>query len=513
MSVEVIMDTPLAHSLNSVIQPKLVEVGWSSGGGDEGQLAEYILLMLANNKTQDQIAAELSSDLLGLGPDDPGAREFSQWLFHQIDILNSQQNGTDGPAMVAGGAQDPAMQDAEMGDVSEGLGDGKVPTGPKSMRDGPGPSRPRDKRMLGHLAKAMDRTNDSVLHRVRPQNGSERINTHSSRAPPTGPRQQAPGRGGVRNMNSRVNEYVATRGAPMQQGNIAASIMSMSSDQQFRLYSMLEQQSKLMAQMIAPQQQMGMGNGFQQQQPGRSLFERVQRPQNNGRGNFQQNSKFGGQQQYKHLNHHPRTGSDAQSSSMDVEMPQEKKELDPENTKCRFNLACTNPDCKFAHQSPAAPPSASIDFKDTCSFGAACKNKKCTGKHPSPSQKTAYQTAQQCRWGSDCTNPNCTFVHPTACRNGADCTIPNCKFGHTKIVCKFNPCERPTCQFKHVEGQKRGKFEDKVWTADSAKEHVSERKFVKENADEELIVPGAPGEGLIQESSATIKTENAEAIT
>ena len=66
MSVEISIESPLAQALNSAIQPKLVEVGWSSGGGDEGQLAEYILLMLANNKTQEQIAAELSSDLLGL---------------------------------------------------------------------------------------------------------------------------------------------------------------------------------------------------------------------------------------------------------------------------------------------------------------------------------------------------------------------------------------------------------------------------------------------------------------
>ncbi|KAK2626074.1 hypothetical protein QTJ16_004336 [Diplocarpon rosae] len=523
MSVEVIMDTPLAQSLNSVIKPKLVEVGWSSGGGDEGQLAEYILLMLANNKTQEQIAAELSSDLLGLGPDDPGARDFSQWLFQQVEVLGSQQNGTDDPA-ISGNAQGPSVQDAEMGDVSD-AGDGKVyaissvdlsqpdtrlpskpptlthstrPTGPKSMRDGPGVSRPRDKRMLGHLAKAMDRKNDSVLHRVRPQNGNERINTHS-RVPPTGPRQQAPGRGGVRNLNSRTNGHTMG-GVPAQQGAVANNIMNMSPQQQLELYSMLEQQSRLMAQMLAPQQQMAMGrgghmsNGFQQPQPGRSLFDRV--PQNqrlqNGPRKFPPTDKFGGQQP------HPRNGSGAPSSSMDVEMSQEKRDLDPENTKCRFNLQCTIKDCKFAHQSPAAPPGAAIDFKDVCAFGAACKNKKCTGKHPSPSQKAAYQTAQPCRWGSDCTNPNCTFVHPTPCRNGGDCTVSNCKFGHTKIVCKFNPCERPSCTFKHVEGQKRGKFEDKVWTPDTAKEHVSERKFVDEGAPEELIVPGASDAGLNQ---------------
>ncbi|MAD85297.1 MAG: hypothetical protein CL912_20245 [Deltaproteobacteria bacterium] len=529
MSVEISIESPLAQALNSAIQPKLVEVGWSSGGGDEGQLAEYILLMLANNKTQEQIAAELSSDLLGLGPDDPGARDFSQWLFQQIDILNSAQNGTNGPATTDEQAN---LQDADMGDVSD-AGDGKVyafssvdlsqpdtslptrppkltryprPTGPKSMRDGTGVSRPRDKRMLGQLAKAMDRTNDSVLHRVRPQNGNERINTHS-RAPPTGPRQQAPGRGGVRNLNSRMNGN-AMGGMPMQHGGAAQSIMNMTQGQQMQLYQMLEQQSKLMAAMISPQQQQqigmgrggfGMNNNFGHQQPGRSLFDRVQphqRPQNNQ--SFPQNDRFGAR------NQQPRIGSEAPSSSMDVEMSQEKKELDPENTKCRFNLKCTMPDCKFAHQSPAAPPGATIDFSDVCSFGAACKNKKCVGKHPSPAQKISYQTAQQCRWGADCTKVDCPFVHPTPCRNGADCKVLNCKFGHTKIECKFNPCERPTCPYKHVEGQKRGKFEDKVWTAEK-KEHVSERKFVEEGGPEELIIPGKTEEPPAQAS--TIKEE------
>jgi hypothetical protein len=89
------------------------------------------------------------------------------------------------------------------------------------------------------------------------------------------------------------------------------------------------------------------------------------------------------------------------------------------------------------------------------------------------------------------------------CRNGGDCTTPNCKFSHSKTECKFNPCLKPNCIFKHVDGQKRGKFEDKVWTADSAKEHVSERKFVDENAPEELVVPATSDAGMSQASSAT----------
>ena len=41
---------------------------------------------------------------------------------------------------------------------------------------------------------------------------------------------------------------------------------------------------------------------------------------------------------------------------------------------------------------------------------------------------------------------------------------------------------------KHEEGQ-RGTFQDKVWTADKAKEHVSERKFVDDAAAEENVLP------------------------
>ena len=90
MAVEVQLATPLAESLQNVVQPKLVEMGWSTGGLDDSALAEYIILMLVNGKTQDQIAAELSNDLLGLGPEDSGATDFTRWLFEQVESLSGQ---------------------------------------------------------------------------------------------------------------------------------------------------------------------------------------------------------------------------------------------------------------------------------------------------------------------------------------------------------------------------------------------------------------------------------------
>ena len=130
MSVEVALQTPLAHALNAVIQPKLVEVGWSTGGDDDSALSEYIILMLVNGKTQEQIATELSGDLLNLGPDDPGAREFSQWLFQQVELLNLEH----GDGFVGGepGAEhnnaQSAVQDADMGDATEPSGNNMYAT-------------------------------------------------------------------------------------------------------------------------------------------------------------------------------------------------------------------------------------------------------------------------------------------------------------------------------------------------------------------------------------------------
>jgi len=97
MSVSLELNTPLADALSNVVQPKLVEVGWSTGGLDDSALAEYIILMLVNGKTQEQIAAELSNDLLSLEPDDSGALDFAKWLWDEVETLNRQLNGNQLP--------------------------------------------------------------------------------------------------------------------------------------------------------------------------------------------------------------------------------------------------------------------------------------------------------------------------------------------------------------------------------------------------------------------------------
>ena len=147
MAVSVAVGTPLAEALSNVVRPKLVEVGWSSDVQDDSALAEYIILMLVNGKTQDQITSELSNDLLNLGPDDTEAVDFSRWLFEQVDVLNRQLNGGGESSATETGNQeastaqaipsfseqgdttlggDSGAQDADMGDAGQGSNDGGV---------------------------------------------------------------------------------------------------------------------------------------------------------------------------------------------------------------------------------------------------------------------------------------------------------------------------------------------------------------------------------------------------
>ncbi|CAM1507274.1 Fc.00g069150.m01.CDS01 [Cosmosporella sp. VM-42] len=495
MPVEVSLNTPLADALNTAIQPKLVEVGWGTGGADDSALAEYIILMLVNGKTQDQIAAELSGELLNLGPDDPGARDFSKWLFDQIEVLNTQING--GPVSGGDSMAEVGDDDITAGEMDTDMNAGdstelNAPTGPRSMRNGNPRGGGREKRMFGHMNKAMDRTGDSALHRVRGSTGNERINTHG-RTPPTGPRT---GQGRLpRNNNNRAANIQAGL-AGMAAGGPQAQPWMMQGGQpnQMELMAMLEQQNQMMFQLS--QQLMtgspGHNGGFgQQRRGGKSLFDRVQDPNKNNFRRGQNNA-----------NKPDSAKAESTGEAGDVDMSGEPR--DPPNSDemvCKYNLKCTNRECKFAHQSPAAPPGATVDVNDTCSFGAACKNRKCVGRHPSPAARLAHQSEQDCKFFPNCQNPRCPFKHPSMplCRNGADCTTTNCKFTHVRTKCKFNPCLNPHCAFAHEEGQQGG-FKDKVWTAEGGEEHVSERKFVDDQAAEELIKP--EDEAMKQEQAA-----------
>ena len=109
-------ESPLAVQLQHLVQPKLAEFGWTTGG-DDTTLFDYIMLMLANDKNESQVAQELSSDLLDLGPENTETQQFAQWLFEQIEVLKRQING-------GGDAQTTPANDDQM---NSALDDGSAP--------------------------------------------------------------------------------------------------------------------------------------------------------------------------------------------------------------------------------------------------------------------------------------------------------------------------------------------------------------------------------------------------
>ncbi|KAL9113548.1 MAG: hypothetical protein Q9227_002286 [Pyrenula ochraceoflavens] len=513
MAVEVALGTPLAETLSSLVQPKLIDLGWSTE--DDSSLAEYIILMLVNGKTQDQVASELSSDLL---PDETGTVDFAKWLFDQVSRLKGgptqnpsssdsamlQQSSAQSAIPVEGGAQSEQGADSEMQEATNTSIEGPVPTGPKAMRGARAGSRGGSGggRMVGQINRAMDRSADSVLHRIKPQTGSERINSHS-REPPRGPKSSM-----SRNVRGSMNRAMGPAGmqsSPAMNGFQQSPMAPMTPQQQMEFMTMLHQTANMMAPfmpgMMSPTANPVFQNDTSQSQQGKSLFDRVEPRGRNGnvrKQNQNQNGRGGAKSAPEDAAMDLGEANTKQetdpSSSMEVESSQ-NQEVSSQNMVCHFNLKCTRKDCPYAHQSPAAPEGTTVDPSDVCPFGAACKNFKCTGRHPSPSQKASFQSEEQCKFFPHCTNPKCPFKHPTMpmCRNGADCSVPHCKFTHLQTPCKFNPCLNPKCPFKHADGQ-RGSYADKVWTADGSGtgegEHVSERKFVNdEHAEEELIKP------------------------
>lgn len=563
----------LAQQIQSAIQPKLIENGWMTDETDQ-TLSEYVTMMIVNGKDQQSVQAELGNDLLGVGEEDQAVQEFVQWLFDQVRALASpqQQNGGDAqpsedqPQPIST-VQDAAMEDTPAADApyvnnfpySRGrnrfgyrarsvprLSDfdhldvhgslqqqtcsGKKahaqwpvddftmnqqltehtysPTGPRSMRNGQGPQRGRGGRMLGQMNRQMDRSTElpDNLRRIKgAAGGSGRINAHSGRDAPRGPRGNTNGlqrmmnggRGGNSSMN--VNAMMNGMGGANQQ-------------QQMQFMQMMEMQANLMQQMIQANggQMPNLNGGHNNGRGGRG------RGRGGHRGDRQQESRLkavDGKLPDGALPAGPGGASGGDGMEVDGEGG------DKFSTPCRFDLACTNAACPFAHHGPATPGAGTIDTSITCSYGVACTNNKCVGKHPSPAQKTAHlKQTVDCKFYPNCTNPRCPFNHPSdmpPCRNGADCTQPGCKFGHSKIMCRYNPCLNPACTFKHADGQKRGKFEDKVWTSETGDGGKAER-FAdfsnNEGQGEELILPGRSenqenGTSNEQDQSSAMETQ------
>lgn len=519
-------ESPLAEQLKLAVQAQAIERAWTQDE-DDASLAEYIVLMVANGKTEEEITSELSNELLQGAS---GVEEFASWLTDYVAKLTSGGGSDDTvqghPAQEE--APIPAAYDNDLGETApdnayvahDDFDDTELttfsPKGPKGLHGGPRGGRGGRNSVPGRGGF------DQVLHRTR---GNDRVNSHT-RGAPKGPKQMAqkdvrPGmQKALNGLQTPQNMNAMMQGA--QQGN---QFNPMNPQQQMEFMAMMEQQARMLAQFMPNMAPPGMNGAPPQagQPNGRSMFDRVER----GRGGMNIRGRGRGNASQSGSRKPSEAGDSENQTPTDTAMDADAAAAgagpkDPSSTICYFNLRCLNKDCQYAHQSPSAPPGTEVDLSQTCSFGAACKNNQCHGKHPSPATITAHKAEQECKFFPNCTNPNCPFKHPTMplCQFGASCTNKDCKFTHLKTKCKFNPCTNARCPFAHDPGQNRN-MSQFTWTKDQGQhtpsqdgvgdgDHVSNRKFVTEGEEEFIKPEEAQGE---QEEAQTGVAQTEKVVT
>lgn len=142
---------------------------------------------------------------------------------------------------------------------------------------------------------------------------------------------------------------------------------------------------------------------------------------------------------------------------------------------CKFGAICSKELCPFGHPTPANKD-AKVTILQWCVDNKECKDPTCPRAHSSPNYSAQSQfnvggsqaapgsvpniekTLEQCKFGQYCKNIRCPKRHATSsvlCRNGAQCTRIDCTFNHPlNEVCKYGVnCTNLNCAYQHPEGR------------------------------------------------------------
>ncbi|KAJ7502951.1 hypothetical protein B0H11DRAFT_612309 [Mycena galericulata] len=104
-------------------------------------------------------------------------------------------------------------------------------------------------------------------------------------------------------------------------------------------------------------------------------------------------------------------------------------------TLCKFGLKCTNAHCRYSHASPVATPESGVVLSnEACEKGKDCKDKDCIKAHVSPAVLNPQAASQPPLPAHAAHNPPPAQHQPSSagvpCRYGAACTRANCTFTH-----------------------------------------------------------------------------------
>ena len=371
MSFKLDIKSSTAAALQTSLQTALADKGYSSA--DDPVMAEYIVVMLANQKLPDQITAELQ-DLIG-SEYDP---EFTAWLWSEAERLAASTS-----VSVSAEVPDTASTSAFAGPSEP------TQRQPRRRSRSRSPAQPTRRSLSPETRQRASRGD----HWSAADREASREERHDGEQPRNGRAfwQRRPNR--ERELfTSAVKQ--ATRNRPH------ALVMDSTE-------SPPDRPRPMRIQGIAQQQAHQHQNGIAP-----SILSRVGVPDPRA-------SEFV-----------PRTESPSILSRIDPMVPHNEPPVLPESdgpqefptapsetALCRWNLKCTNPMCIYSHASPSnAGPNgdenALVLSNEPCRFGAGCTNRECTRSHVSPAIAFKTGTAQPaCRFQQACTNVSCPYAH------------------------------------------------------------------------------------------------------
>ncbi|KAI0302381.1 hypothetical protein B0F90DRAFT_211337 [Multifurca ochricompacta] len=447
-------------------------------------MAEYITIMIINNKTRDQISSELE-DLIGSVVE----RGFIDWLF--VEAAKGAPESELG-----------SQTQTQPTDSQPSLPVASVREGPSDARRNP-PSGPRGNAPLYQQAISQALPNQSPTSQKR--TASARSPSPSGQSPnksrrtdlPSGPRAMRDvrqnGPPGPRSLLERVGPRTTGNGFPRPdnmptnipgpgdmdiQTAIAAGFLPPGMDMNaiaaaqmgpnpLLLQEMMINQMAMMAQMATS---LGMMNpsqfgGFPMQAGAQDvgmyggpggfnnppMGSGPNRGRGSGRGGYSGRGRGGAP---SHLPAPEPVPSEEQSlpTPQPVEAPAPTPapvvaptpippqparpnfavpERPQSPTLCKFSLKCTNPHCRWSHPSPVATPESGVVLSnEPCEQGKDCKDKDCIKGHISPAAVN-HALAEHQPTSSAAPSISAPLPHNNVyCRYGASCIRRDCAFQH-----------------------------------------------------------------------------------
>ncbi|THH33030.1 hypothetical protein EUX98_g1148 [Antrodiella citrinella] len=491
MAYGLTIGTERATALQNAIQDELTTRGYSPEG--DHVMAEYITIMIINNKTPAQISSELE-DLIGADFDPV----FVDWLFAQVEKSAPEAEAPPAPEptpSTSAPARDPPPHlTADLSRRTAGIARPSVPLYQQA------------------LSQAMPSTSPSDRKRTRSRSPS-----HSNKSRrvdlPTGPRAMAGGPGSSRSLldrvgparnghgphgrdpNNRIDNIQAridniTGNSPdmsMMMGGPPGTPFPMNGMPGMDMNAMagianpILLQEMMMNQMMLMQQMAGaigmmnpnaaqMMNGGMPMPPGMGGDPGFQgnlngghHPGMDGRGRGRGRGGpptrgagrgRGGQLNNGHINmengatHTPEQSAPSAPQTLAAPTPTvpvvsapaapgqpQAGFVAPERpqspTLCKFGLKCTNPLCRWSHPSPVATTESGVVLSnDPCENGKNCKDKDCIKAHVSPAVLNPSAIPVEHKPAHFTPAPAQAAPTQTICRFGNGCTRPNCTFQH-----------------------------------------------------------------------------------